>query len=64
MQFTWKKNESVDPLKLTFIANRHLCAESTRATSRMMVLACIVAFPMRKKRCHRSIALLTLYVKQ
>ena len=49
MQFTWKKNESVDPLKLTFIANRHLCAESTRATSRMMVLACIVAFPKRKK---------------
>ena len=50
MQFTWKKNESVDPLKLTFIANRHLCAESTRATSRMMVLACIVAFPMREKK--------------
>ena len=49
MQFTWKKNESVDPLKLTFIAKRHLCAESTRATSRMMVLACIVAFPKRKK---------------
>ena len=38
---------------MTFIAKRHLCAESTRATSRMMVLACIVAFPETKLRGYK-----------
>ena len=39
---------------MTFIAKRHLCAESTRATSRMMVLACIVAFPETKLRGYNT----------
>ena len=39
---------------MTFIAKRHLWAESTRATSRMMVLACIVAFPETKLRGYNT----------
>lgn len=41
----WKKNESVEPEKLTLTAKRHLNVERMRATSRMMRRAWIVALP-------------------
>ena len=42
----WKKNESEAPLKLRFMAKRHLCEANILVNSRMISLAWMVAFPL------------------
>ena len=42
----WKKNESEAPLKLRFMAKRHLCVANILVNSRIISLAWMVAFPL------------------